>query len=60
MWHISSRIVGDNLKGETALLSFAIPSGGEEIIGTPLYTFHSWWIKLCSSWMGMKGKKVKW
>ena len=39
--HISIRIVGDNLKGETAPLSFEIPSGGEEIKGAPLYTFHS-------------------
>eukprot|EP00731_Ephydatia_muelleri_P030472 Em0021g995a len=36
MRHISSQIVGDNLKGEIALFSFTIPSGGEEIKGAPL------------------------
>ena len=33
MRHISSQIVGDNLKGEIAPFSFTIPSGGEEIKG---------------------------
>eukprot|EP00731_Ephydatia_muelleri_P011996 Em0006g890a len=36
MRHISSQIVGDNLKGEIAPFSFPIPSGGEEIKGAPL------------------------
>ena len=36
MCHISSQIVGDNLKGEIAPFSFPIPSGGEEIKGAPL------------------------
>ena len=30
MWHISSQIVGENLKGEIATLSFPLSSGGEE------------------------------
>ena len=33
MRHISSQIVGDNLKGEIAPFSFTIPSGGEETKG---------------------------
>ena len=36
MRHISTRIVGDNLKGEIAPFSFRLPSGGEEIKGAPL------------------------
>ena len=36
MRHISSQIGGDNLKGEIALFSVTIPSGGEEIKGAPL------------------------
>ena len=36
MRHISSQIVGDNLKGEIAPFSFPIPSGGKEIKGAPL------------------------
>ena len=36
MRHISSQIVGDNLKGEIAPFSVTIPSGGEEIKGAPL------------------------
>ena len=36
MRHISTQIVGDNLKGEIAPFSFTIPSGREEIKGTPL------------------------
>ena len=36
MHHISSQIVGDNLKGEIAPFSFTIPSGGEKIKGAPL------------------------
>ena len=36
MRHISSQIVGDNLKGEIAPFSFPIPSGGEEIKGASL------------------------
>ena len=36
MCHISSQIVGDNLKGEIAPFSVTIPSGGEEIKGAPL------------------------
>ena len=34
--HTSSKIVGDNLKGEIAVFSFTISSGGEEIKGAPL------------------------
>ena len=37
MCHMSSQIVGDNLKGKIALFSFTFPSGGEEILkGAPL------------------------
>ena len=36
MRHISSQIVGENLKGEIAPFSFPLPSGGEEIKGAPL------------------------
>ena len=36
MRHISSQIVGNNLKGEIAPFSFTISSGGEEIKGAPL------------------------
>ena len=36
MRHISSHIVGDNLKGEIAPFSFPLLSGGEEIKGAPL------------------------
>ena len=36
MRHISTQIVGDNLKGEIAPFSFPLPSGGEEIRGAPL------------------------
>ncbi|KAL5481350.1 hypothetical protein EMCRGX_G021488 [Ephydatia muelleri] len=36
MRHISSQIVGDNLKGEIAPFLFPIPSGGEEMKGAPL------------------------
>ena len=39
MCHISSQIVGYNLKGEIAPFSFTIPSGGEEIKGAQ-YSFH--------------------
>ena len=35
MQHISTQIVGDNLKGEIAPFSFPLPSGGEER-GAPL------------------------
>ena len=41
MRHISTQIVGDNLKGEIAPFSFPLPSGGEEIRGAPLvYILH--------------------
>ena len=36
MRHICRQIVGDNLKGEMALFSFPLPSGGEELRGAPL------------------------
>ena len=36
MCHISRQIVGDNLKGEMALFSFPLPSGGVELRGAPL------------------------
>ena len=36
MRHISTHIVGDNLKGEIAPFSFPLPSGGKEIRGAPL------------------------
>ena len=36
MCHISSHIVGDNLKGEVAPFTFPLPSGGDEIKGAPL------------------------
>ena len=36
MCHISSQIVGDNLKGEIAPFSFTTPSGGEKIKSAPL------------------------
>eukprot|EP00731_Ephydatia_muelleri_P029824 Em0021g347a len=36
MRHICRQIVGDNLKGEVALFSFPLPSGGEELRGAPL------------------------
>ena len=36
MGHTSSKIVGDNLKGEIAVFSFTISFGGEEIKGAPL------------------------
>ena len=36
MRHISSHIVGDNLKGEVAPFTFPLPSGGDEINGAPL------------------------
>eukprot|EP00731_Ephydatia_muelleri_P000541 Em0001g541a len=36
MRHISSHIVGDNLKGEVAPFTFPHPSGGDEIKGAPL------------------------
>eukprot|EP00731_Ephydatia_muelleri_P015745 Em0009g169a len=42
--------------GEIAPFLFPIPSGGEELLW---YTFHSWWIKLCNSWKGMKDKTGK-
>ena len=35
MGHTSSKIVGDNLKGEIAVFSFTISFGGEEIKGAP-------------------------
>ena len=34
--HISTQIVGDNLKGEVAPFSIPLPSGGGEIRGAPL------------------------
>ena len=41
MRQISCQIVGDNLKGEIAPFSFPLPSGGEEVKGSPLvYTPH--------------------
>ncbi|KAL5486459.1 hypothetical protein EMCRGX_G018937 [Ephydatia muelleri] len=36
MRHISSHIVGDNLKGEVAPFTFPLPSGADEIKGAPL------------------------
>eukprot|EP00731_Ephydatia_muelleri_P009823 Em0005g409a len=36
MRQISCQIVGDNLKGEIAPFSFSLPSGGEEVKGSPL------------------------
>ena len=36
MRHICGQIVGDNLKGDMALFSFPLPSGGEELRGAPL------------------------
>eukprot|EP00731_Ephydatia_muelleri_P021814 Em0014g405a len=36
MRQISCQIVGDNLKGEIAPFSFPLPSGGEEVKGSPL------------------------
>ena len=36
MCHISSQIVGNNLKGEIAPFSLTLPSGGEEIKRAPL------------------------
>ena len=36
MRHICRQIVGDNLKGEMALFSFPLPSGGKELRGAPL------------------------
>ena len=36
MRHICRYIVDDNLKGEMALFSFPLPSGGEELRGAPL------------------------
>eukprot|EP00731_Ephydatia_muelleri_P019402 Em0012g227a len=36
MCQISCLIVGDNLKGEIAPFSFPLPSGGEEVKGSPL------------------------
>ena len=32
----ADKFVGDNLKGEMALFSFPLPSGGEELRGAPL------------------------
>ena len=41
MRQISCLIVGDNLKGEIAPFSFPLPSGGEEVKGSPLvYILH--------------------
>ena len=41
MRHISSRIVGDNLKGEVAPFIFSLPSGGDDIKGATLvYILH--------------------
>ena len=40
MRHICRQIVGDNLKGEMALFSFPLPSGGEELRGW--FTFQIW------------------
>ena len=36
MRQISCQIVGDNLKVEIAPFSFPLPSGGEEVKGSPL------------------------
>ena len=36
MQHISTQIVGDNMKGEIASCLFPLPSGGEEIRAAPL------------------------
>ena len=41
MRHISTEIVGDNLKGEIAPFSFPLPSGGLEIRGASPFGVHS-------------------
>ena len=56
MCHISSHVVGDNLKGEVAPFTFPLPSGKNDIKGTPLVYILHLVDKFVHFLMKMKGK----
>ena len=55
MHHICRQNVGGNLKGEMALFSFPLPSGGEVLRGAPLVYIPDLVKRLLTFWKRIKG-----